>query len=218
MCGINITTTCEQENHPSTMKFYRLPILEGDTDATRRDHDEEKRALRGLNCKVRGLKCNVQKKEDKNEHCAGPVSTISSCYHEAYAKRSSSCKKLAQIYDDYKIYSQLSNLTKLMNELNDLMHTYSNDKECIAILNDQKNRTERLLKEEKNGLFLQLKNSGIKYIPGTHPSYFDSLSEKDQQNLINTVYATVINNENICSFAESMKEFEAILNVFREKL
>lgn len=241
ICGTNNSTTYTQENNQQKMNYFthyskiaietannlnnafkdtfKGTMLDG-TDFSEMftyflteyyAYKDEKDALIYLNEEI--------ERTNKQNDIISPLSvTLSSCTNETLTEiqRRNNCRQLAYEYDKYREYSRGIPSFKKINDANKLLNTYSHDEVIVTFLKEEKSKAEQMLNTVESGLLFQLNKSKIKYIPGTHPSYFDSLSKNEQTNLIKTISIAV--KTYVRNLEQQVKEIQSILNVFRQKL
>jgi len=243
MCGINSSTAHAQRNNQQKMNYFTLyskktietanSINNGLKDSFKNyvndtilddiaaisiyltteyyAYKDEKEALIELNEEVE----NINKQNDIISH---PSTALFSCTNETLTEitRRNNCRQLAYEYDKYREYSRGIPSFKKINDANRLLNIYSDDEAIVGFLKEEKSKAEKNLKTVESGLLYQLNKSKIKYTPGTHSSYFDSLSKNEQTNLIKTI--TIAVRPYVRNLEQAVKEIQSILNVFRQKL
>ncbi|HLW73392.1 MAG TPA: hypothetical protein VKR54_05075 [Candidatus Babeliales bacterium] len=136
------------------------------------------------------------------------------CELEWSNNKTSECKQLAQAYKNLRSYSsmhEIKEIHSLQDQINansgilSFLGINSNNKPAITFLEEEKEKLEQMVKKDNNG-----------HIPTNIPSYYASLAEKDQEELI-TIIKNVVRKKETQTDALS-EEFQKIFNVFDEKL
>jgi len=157
----------------------------------------------------------VYRKNDRFNHSTY-AATAHSCELEPSYNKTSECKQLAQTYINFRHYSQGIQEIREIQTIDNEINNHSNDQHVITFLKKEKTDLEEKLTTIDSPLFNSLKKSETQYIIGNNPSYFESLSEKDQQALIAIIERVV--HKKIDNPDKFLEEFKKTLNVFREKL
>lgn len=162
-----------------------------------RKHLNEKKALKELDEDVKRIRL-----EKENYHWYSATSHL--CELERSDNKTPECKQLAQAYKNLRSYSSMHEIKK-RDLVQKQINAHSSDKHTILFLKEEKEKLEQEIKNHNNGI-----------IPGSIPSYFDSLSEEDQIKLTNIIKNAI--RKKTKEVNELAEEFQKIFDVFREKL